>query len=124
MPSSSSEWAGSRRIGGALKSYQLLGATRSPDDTGQVAVVRLKFQRDSLLYGVGWSGNTFRYTTVGIRNLVAPVVFAKVSATEWASYDWTSENVRRLGIRRTMPNGPAILRLETPTGPVVFERPR
>ena len=116
------EWAGLARMGGALKSYQLVGATRSPDDTGQVAVVRLKFARDSLLFGVGWSGNTFRYTTVGIQNLVAPVVFARVSSKEWASYDWGSETVRRLTVSPRLPNGRATLTLETSAGSVVFER--
>jgi CubicO group peptidase (beta-lactamase class C family) len=118
------EWAGLTRRSGPLKSYQLLGATPSPDDTGQVVVIRLKFARDSLLFGVGWLGNTFRYTTVGIQNLVAPVVFAKVGGNEWASYDWSSGTVRRVTVSSAPPNGRATLTLHAVRGPVSFERTR
>jgi CubicO group peptidase (beta-lactamase class C family) len=113
------EWATLVRAGGQLKSYQLLGVVRSADDAGHVGIVRLKFARDSLLYGVGWSGDTLRYTSVGIQNLVAPLVFARTSATEWASYDWVSERARRLTVR-TLPNGGVTLTLETTNGPISF----
>jgi CubicO group peptidase (beta-lactamase class C family) len=116
------EWAGLLRVGGRLKSYQLVGVVPSPDDTGQVAVVRLKFARDSLLYGVGWSHDTLRYTTMGIQRMVAPLVFAKVSANEWASYDWSSGRVHRVTVQAGPPNVRPTLTLDTAAGPVVFER--
>ena len=115
-----SEWAGLERVGGRLKSFQLLGAAPSPDGRGQVAIVRLKFQQDSLLYGVGWLGDTLTYTSPGFRNVVAPLTFAATSATEWVSYDWSTEAVSRLTAIRDAPNAPPRLRLDTPVGPIVY----
>jgi len=114
------EWAGLERVGGQLKSYQRLGAAPSPDGRGQVAIVRLKFQRDSLLYGVGWLGDTLTYTRSGIGNLLAPVSFAPAS-TDWVSYEWSSETTRRMTVVRE-PNAPPKLRLETTAGPVFYVR--
>ena len=113
------EWAGLERVGGKLKSYQLLGAAPSPDGQGQVAIVRLKFQRDSLLYGVGWLGDTLTYTSSGIGNLLAPVSVAPAPWTDWVSYEGSSEPTRRMTVVRE-PNAPPKLRLETTAGPVFY----
>jgi len=115
-----SEWAGLERVGGKLKSFQLLGAAPSPDGQGQVAIVRIKLQRDSLLYGVGWLGDTLTYTSPGFRNLVAPVTFAAVSASEWVSYDWSSGATCRLTVVRDAPNAPPRLRLDAARNRVLY----
>ena len=115
------EWAGLTRVGGTLKSFQLLGGV-DVERNEQVGIVRLKLQRDSLLFGVGWAGDTLRYTSAGIRNHLAPMVFVAASATEWVSYDWSSEVTRRVSIRGSTPNARSTLTLHTPAGPVVFVR--
>jgi len=117
-----SEWLSLQQVGGELKSFQLLGAAASPDGRGQVGVVRLKFQRDSLLYGVGWLGDTLAFTSPGFRNLAAPATFAAVSATEWVSYDWSSGEVRRATLIRDSHATTPRLRIETRDGPVVYVR--
>lgn len=117
------EWASLSARGGKLKSLQFLGATRDANGGGPVVIVRLKFQRDSLLYGVGWTNDTLAYTAPGARQLIAPRVFAPAVAGDWVSYDWTAEDVRHA----TFAGGPgdggqATLTLETANGPVTFIR--
>jgi CubicO group peptidase (beta-lactamase class C family) len=117
------EWAGFVRHGGLLKSFQFLGTTRDRNRGGSVGIVRLKFQRDSLLYGVAWSNGALAYTAPGIPHFVAPRVFALGPAGDWVSWDWTSESVRRARFAGySGGGGHATLILETANGPMTFVR--
>jgi hypothetical protein len=113
------EWDGLTRVGGRLKSIQLLGTVTDANGGGQLSIVRLKFQRDSLLYGVGWAGDSLRYTIAGIQNRAAPPIFAPTSGTEWVSFDWSAETQLRFTT-----DGRGTMTLQTANGPVVFTRNR
>ena len=64
------EWSGLTRVGGRLKSMQLLGTTAGAERDEQLSLLRLKFERDSLLYGVGWKAGALAYTQPGTRNVI------------------------------------------------------
>jgi hypothetical protein len=117
------EWNRIRRRGGRLKSYQLLGALSEGSD-GIVTMIRLVLERDSLLLGVGWVGDTLSYTAPGLGNRVQPVVFAPLADGSWASYEWSSGTTRRMSFApgQPAPGRPHDLVLETPQGPVRFNR--
>lgn len=116
------EWDHLTRAGGRLKSYQLLGTTRTAGDSTDVSIVRLKFQRDSLLLAVGWKNGALAYTSPGTQNLVAASVFAPGAADEWLSVDWLTGDVHRLTINRSVPDGAPVLTLQTRRGPVIYTR--
>jgi CubicO group peptidase (beta-lactamase class C family) len=116
-----SEWTAIARVGGRLKSFQLLGAVARGDVSASVGIVRLKFARDSLLYAIGWQGDSLSFTIPGAANLVAPRVFAPSTSSTWVSYDWTDEVERRI-VAGSLDDGTPTLTLGTATGPVVFSR--
>jgi len=116
-----SEWSSIARVGGRLKSFQLLGTAPRGDLSSGVGIVRLKFARDSLLYGIGWEGDTLSFTIPGAPNLVAARVFARSTSSDWVSYDWTDEVERRI-VAGSLGDGTLTLTLETPTSRIVFSR--
>jgi hypothetical protein len=116
------EWSALTRRGGRLKSYQLLGTTRNTSDSTELAVVRLKFQRDSLLFGVGWKNGTLAYTAPGLPNAVAAVVFAPSSGDEWVSVNWLTDVVRRISIDASGGAAQPTLTIHTSRGPVTYTR--
>jgi hypothetical protein len=117
------EWGDFTAHAGRLKSLQYLGATRERNGGGAVEIVRLKFQRDSLLYGVGWANDTLAYTAPGTQQLISPRIFAPAVGGDWVSYDWTAESVRHARFSGgSGDGGHATLTLETANGPVTFIR--
>jgi len=85
------EWSGLTRVGGRLKSVQLLGTAAGADRDEQLSLLRLKFERDSLLYGVGWKDGALAYTRPGARNVIGTTFFAAGARGDWVAYDWTAD---------------------------------
>jgi hypothetical protein len=117
------EWSGLTRVGGRLKSVQLLGTTAGSGRNEQLSLLRLKFERDSLLYGVGWKDGALAYTLPGTRNVIGTTVFATVGRGDWRAYDWSADSpfpVTLTGGRATA-KAPSLV-LHALDGDVVFTR--
>ena len=118
------EWSGLTRVGGRLKSVQLLGTAAGSDRNEQLSLLRLKFERDSLLYGVGWKDGALAYTLPGTPNVIGPTVFAPAGRGDWVAYDWSADGpfpVTLTGGRVTTAKAPSFV-LHAPDGNVVFTR--
>ena len=94
------EWSGLTRVGGRLKSVQLLGTAAGAERDEQLSLLRLKFERDSLLYGVGWKAGALAYTQPGTRNVIGTTVFAAAARGDWVAYDWTADTLAPVTLSR------------------------
>jgi hypothetical protein len=117
------EWDRLVRRGGRLKSYQILGTRRSGEASSATVILRLIFQRDSLLFGVGFSSDTLVFTQPGIENQLSPMKFVRTSADRWQAYDWIRDSVHVVSLRATG-REPGTITLEMPNGSMVFRRTR
>ena len=117
------EWSGLTRVGGRLKSVQLLGTAAVGDRNEQLSVMRLKFERDSLLYGVGWKDGALAYTLPGTRNVIGTTVFAAAGRGDWLAYDWAADGPFPVTLTdgRMSAQAPSLV-LHAPRGDVVFTR--
>jgi CubicO group peptidase (beta-lactamase class C family) len=117
------EWSGLTRVGGRLKSVQLLGTMAGPEGDEQLSLLRLKFERDSLLYGVGWKDGALAYTQPGTRNVIGTTVFAAAAGGDWVAYNWTADALAPVTFSRGHPVGRApSLVFRSTDGDVVFTR--
>jgi CubicO group peptidase (beta-lactamase class C family) len=117
------EWSGLTRVGGRLKSVQLLGTTPGSGRDEQLSLLRLKFERDSLLYGVGWKDGALAYTLPGTRNVIGTTVFAAAARGDWRAYDWAADGPVSVTLTRGRASAKApSLVLHAPDGDVVFTR--
>jgi len=117
------EWTGLTRVGGRLKSVQLLGTTPGAGRGEQLSLLRLKFERDSLLYGVGWKDGALAYTQPGTRNVIGSTVFAATVRGDWVAYDWGADSAFSFTLTGARVNAKAAsFALHAPNGDVVFTR--
>lgn len=117
------EWSGLTRVGGRLKSVQLLGTAPGTDPGEQLSLLRLKFERDSLLYGVGWKDGTLAYTRPGVRNVIGTTVFAAAKRGDWVTYDWTADTLASVTLSRghAVAKAPSLV-VHSTDGDVLFTR--
>jgi hypothetical protein len=110
-------------VGGRLKSVQLLGTAPGTDPGEQLSLLRLKFERDSLLYGVGWKDGTLAYTRPGVRNVIGTTVFAAAKRGDWVTYDWTADTLASVTLSRghAVAKAPSLV-VHSTDGDVLFTR--
>ena len=122
-PELDAEWSGLTRAGGRLKSVQLLGTAAGAERGEQLSLLRLKFERDSLLYGIGWKGGALAYTQPGARNVIGTTVFAAGARGGWVAYDWAADGPFPVTLTGGRIKAKAsTLVLHAPHGDVVFTR--
>jgi len=116
------EWSGLTRVGGRLKSVQLLGTVAGAGHDEPLSLLRLKFERDSLLYGVGWKDGAVAYTQPGTRNVIGTTVFAAAAGGDWVAYDWTADALSPITLTRGHVARAPSLVVHSTDGDVVFTR--